>query len=78
MAYPAPPAPAPRRRSTLGTLVRTVGTVLLIAAIAAIVVAVVLLITDTGGQTDVGNILRDNLDQQIDSLRSVIEENTGR
>ncbi len=76
-----PSAPRPRppqraRRSFFGTLVRTVGAVLLIAALAALIVVVVLLITDAGRQTDVGELLRDNVDDQLQSLSDYIRRNT--
>jgi serine/threonine protein kinase len=78
---PAPPArprprPAPRRRSPLGSVARAVGLLLVVAVLAAIIVAVVLLVTDAGQQTNIGELLRDNVDQQIDSLDDFIRGNT--
>jgi serine/threonine protein kinase len=75
-----PPAPArpPRRRAGLGTLARLLGALLLIAVIAAIVVAVVLLVTEAGQQTDIGLDLRESLEDQIQSLRDFIQENTAQ
>jgi hypothetical protein len=47
-----------------------------VAVLAAIIVAVVLLVTDAGQQTNIGELLRDNVDQQIDSLDDFIRGNT--
>jgi ferric-dicitrate binding protein FerR (iron transport regulator) len=79
---PAPAAAAPRpgpparRRSGLGTMARVLGVLILIAVLAAIIVAVVLLVTDAGQQTDIGELLRDSVDEQIQSLEDFIRENT--
>jgi serine/threonine protein kinase len=75
---PPPAAARPRRRAPLGTLARILGALVLIAVIAAIVVAVVLLITEAGQQTDLGFELRETLDDQIETLRQFIEENTAQ
>jgi serine/threonine-protein kinase len=76
----APPAPArrpaARRRSAFGTVMRTLGALLLIAILAAIIVAVVLLVTDAGQNTDIGELLRDTVDDQIQSLEDFIRENS--
>ena len=76
---PAPPArarQAPRKRSAFGTLMRTLGALLLVAVLAAIIVAVVLLVTDAGQQTDLGELIKDNVDEQLQQLETFIEENT--
>ncbi len=79
-APPPPPQrpsrPAPKKRSGFGTFMRTLGALLLIAVLAAIIVAVVLLVTDAGQQTDLGQLLKDNVNEQIDELEAFIEENT--
>jgi serine/threonine-protein kinase len=74
-ARPAP-APAPKRRSALGSLGRGLGVLLLIGVLAAVIAGAVLLLTDAGQSTDVGDLLKQELDQQIDSLRDFIDENT--
>jgi serine/threonine-protein kinase len=81
-----PPRPRPaapprarqpaRKRSALGTLMRTLGALLLIAALAAVIVGVVLLVTDAGRQTDLGELLRDNVQDQVRSLEEFVRENT--
>jgi serine/threonine protein kinase len=73
---PAAPRPAARRPSLLGSAARLVGALLLIGILAAIVVAVVLLVTDAGQQTDIGELLRDSVDEQIQSLEDFIRDNT--
>ncbi len=56
---------------------RAVGGVILIALVAAIVAAVILLATDAGSNTDVAEYIRDNVNDQVDSIKQFIEENTG-
>jgi eukaryotic-like serine/threonine-protein kinase len=85
---PAPrrPAPAPRpvitpadtgrKRSALGRFMRVIGLLLLIALLAGIIAGAVLLITDAGQSTDVGDFIKDELDDAISSFRDFIEQNT--
>jgi eukaryotic-like serine/threonine-protein kinase len=68
--------PAARRGSFLGSLARMVGVLILIAILAAIIVAVVLLVTEAGQQTDIGELLRDSVDDQIQALEDFIRDNT--
>jgi eukaryotic-like serine/threonine-protein kinase len=76
-AAPAPRARPPARRSSFfGSFMRMLGALLLIAVLAAIIVAVVLLVTDAGQQTDIGGLLRDSVDEQIQSLEDFIRDNT--
>ena len=80
----APPArrqPAPARRPERGRsffskLMRAIGAVLLIAIVAGLVAAAILLLTDAGGNTDVGQFLKDELPDQIDSFIDYVRENT--
>ncbi|HEX6117015.1 MAG TPA: protein kinase [Solirubrobacterales bacterium] len=73
---PARRRPPAKRSSALGTVMRTLGALLLIAVLAAIIVAVVLLVTDAGQNTDIGELLRDTVDDQVQSLEDFIRENT--
>ena len=75
-APPVRPRPPARKRSAFGTVMRTLGALLLIAVLAAIIVAVVLLVTEAGQETDLGDLLRDNVDDQLQSLEDFIRENT--
>jgi len=86
VAPPPPPRPAPRpvitpaarpkKRSAFGRLMRFLGILLLIGILAGIIAAVVLLVTDAGRSTDVGELIRDGVDEQLQSLRDFINENT--
>jgi len=72
------PVAAPRQgRSFLGRLLRAIGVLLLIALLAAAIAGAVLLITDAGQDTGIGEFLRDNVPDQIQELRNLIEDNTG-
>ncbi len=77
VAAGAPPAAA--KRSVAGRVGRTIGALALIAILAAVIAAVVLLVTDAGSQTDVGQFL-DSLPNELDQIpgqvRDFIEENT--
>ena len=54
---------------------RGLGVLLLIGLIAAAIAAVVLLVTDAGQDTDIGQLISDEIDQQIDNLKDVIRDN---
>ena len=72
------PVAAPRQgRSFLGRLLRAIGVLLLIALLAAAIAGAVLLITDAGQDTGIGEFLRDDVQDQIQELRNLIEDNTG-
>ena len=85
---PLPPPrrqPAPPRRSTpaarqgpsgFGRFMRVVGILLVIAVLAAIIAAAILLLTDAGQSTDIGNFIQDSVGGQIDSLRDFIDQQT--
>jgi serine/threonine-protein kinase len=75
-AAPARRRPAAKRSSAFGTVMRTLGALLLVAVLAAIIVAVVLLVTNAGQSTDIGELLRDTVDDQVQSLEDFIRENT--
>ena len=79
------PAPAPRpaaapapagQRSLAGRMGRGIGILLLIAVLAAVIAGAVLLLTDAGQDTDIGQLIKDGLDDQIQSLEDFIRENT--
>ena len=74
---PVPPAPrarsaraAPRRRSAGARVFRAIGIVILIAVLAAIVATAVLVLTDAGQHTDLGESIKGNM--MIRSRRSRI------
>jgi serine/threonine-protein kinase len=78
------PAPAPRpvaraaepaRRSMFGRAARAVGILLLIAVLAAVIAGAVLLLTDAGQDTDIGELIKQELSDQVQTLRDFVEEN---
>jgi serine/threonine-protein kinase len=70
-------APArPRSRSAGSRFLRTIGILLLIAILAAIVAGGVLLLTDAGQNTDVGQTIKDNLHDQIQAIEDFVRDNT--
>jgi len=76
VARPQPAPVAPRSGpSFFGRLVRAFGVLLLIALLAAAIAAAVLTLTDAGQDSDVGRLISDQIDQQIDNLRDFIERN---
>jgi eukaryotic-like serine/threonine-protein kinase len=70
------PVEPARRRSALGSVGRALAVLLLIGVLAAVIAGAVLLLTDAGQDTDLGSLLKEQVDQQIDSLRDFIEDNT--
>jgi serine/threonine-protein kinase len=73
---PAAPPPAAKPKRSAGGVVRAILLILLLALIAAIVAGIVILATDAGQSTDVGELLQDQVDTQIDKLEDYIRENT--
>ncbi len=73
------PTPAPTaqpQRSLAGRVGRAIGVLLLIAILAAVIAGAVLLLTDAGQNTDVGELIKQEVDDQIQSLKDFIQENT--
>lgn len=77
---PRRPAPAaarpPKRRSAASRIARALGALILIAALAAVVAAVILLVTDAGRGTDVGQAIDDTVGDQITRLENLIRDNS--
>ena len=57
-------------------MLRAIGVLLLIAILAAIVAGAVLLLTDAGQHTDLGQTIKDNLNDQIQAIKDFIQQNT--
>ena len=77
---PAPVIQTPqqtRSRSAFSRFMRGLGAVLLIAIVAAIVAAVILLATDAGTNTDVGDFLKDEFRPQADAISDFLNQNSG-
>ena len=71
----AQPAPARARRSGASRFFRFLGVLLLIAVLAAIIAAVVLLVTDAGRDTNLGELISNELGDQISKLEDFIRSN---
>jgi serine/threonine-protein kinase len=80
-----PPAPAPRPvaraaepqgRSAFARIARAVGILLLIAVLAAVIAGAVLLLTDAGQNTDIGELLKQELSDEVQTVKDFIQENT--
>ena len=69
-------ARAPRKRSGASRFFRALGVLLLIAVLAAIIAGAVLLLTDAGQDTGIGQTIKDNLNDQIQAIKDFIQENT--
>jgi serine/threonine-protein kinase len=72
----AAPAPRPAKRSAASRIWRAIGILILIAILAGVIAGAVLLLTDVGQQTDIGQLIKDGLQDQVESARDFIEENT--
>ena len=70
------PAQAKPRRSGASRFFRGVLVVALIAILAAIIASVVLLVTDAGQNTDLGDLIQENLQDQIQAVEDFIRDNT--
>jgi serine/threonine-protein kinase len=76
---PAPeplPARESRQSSGMSSFMKGLGAVLLIAIVAALVAAAILLATDAGSETDLGQFIKDNVNDSIDSIKGFIQDNT--
>jgi serine/threonine-protein kinase len=80
-----PPAPArpvarqpaePKRRSGAGRFFRAIGILLLIAVLAALIAYAVLALTDAGSGTNIDDLIKQELSDQLQSVRDFIEDNT--
>jgi len=72
-----PAARPPRRRSRFSSFMRAVFAILMIAIVAGLIAAVILLATDAGQSTDLGQYIGDNFDQSISDFKQFIQDNLG-
>ncbi len=72
---PAPAAAAPRP-STASRVRRIIGLVLVIAILAAIIAAIVLVTTNAGQNTGPGDLIKDEIHDQIQSIEDFIRSHT--
>ena len=78
---PAPVIQTPqqtRSRSSFSRFMRGLGAVLLIALVAAIVAAVILLATDAGSNSDVGNFIEDEFRPQVQAFKDYVDQLLGQ
>jgi eukaryotic-like serine/threonine-protein kinase len=74
---PAAPAPQQRRRRGISGIARNILAVIaLLLLAAAVALAVVVATSDSGGGINVEDAVKDNVQDQIDELRNLIEDNT--
>ncbi len=70
------PADSRPRRSAFGRFARVVGILILIAVLAAAIAGAVLLLTDAGQNTGIGEFIKENLGDQINSIEDFIRAHT--
>ncbi len=82
-ARPRRTSPAPRqavtptrKRSRFASFMRGLFAILMIAIVAGLIAAVILLATDAGQQTDLGQFIGDRYDQSIDKISQFINDQT--
>ena len=74
---PAPaPAPVAQKPSGGSRFLRALGVLFLVAVLAAVIAVVVLVVTDAGQSTDLGEFISDEINDQIDKLRELVQDNT--
>jgi eukaryotic-like serine/threonine-protein kinase len=74
---PAAPAPQQRQRRGMSGIARNILAVIaLLLLAAAVALAVVVVTGDSGGGINVEDAVKDNVQDQIDELRNLIEDNT--
>jgi Na+/H+-dicarboxylate symporter len=71
-----PAAQARQKRSASSRFWRAIGVLFLIAVLAALIAGAVLLLTDAGQNTDVGQTIKDNLKDQVQAIEDFIRNNT--
>jgi serine/threonine-protein kinase len=77
-ARPAAPAPAPAaaKSSTAGRVRRMIGLLLVIAILAAIIAAIVLVTTNAGQNTGPGELIKNEIHDQVQSIKDFIQSHT--
>ena len=63
------------RRSAAARIGRALGAIALMILVAAIVAGVILLVTDAGQQTDLGQVIERGVNEQIERLEAIVREN---
>jgi serine/threonine-protein kinase len=70
------PSDSRPRRSAFGRFARLVGILILIAVLAAAIAGAVLLLTDAGQNTGIGEFIKENLSDQINSIEDFVRAHT--
>jgi serine/threonine-protein kinase len=75
---PAAPAPAaaPAKRSAASRVRRIIGLILVIAILAAIIAAIVLVTTNAGQNTGPGELIKNEITDQINAIKDFIQSHT--
>jgi hypothetical protein len=73
---PAAPAPAPAKPASKGRVRRIIGLLLVIAILAAIIAAIVLVTTNAGQNTGPGELIKDTVNDQIQSIKDFLQAHT--
>jgi hypothetical protein len=73
---PITPQQPRSKRSAASRFGRAIGVLLLIAILAAVIAGAVLLLTDAGQNTDIGQTIKDYLNDQIQAIEDFIRNNT--
>jgi serine/threonine protein kinase len=75
---PAAPAPAPAaaKSSSAGRVRRVIGLLLVIAILAAIIAAIVLVTTNAGQNTGPGELIKNEIHDQVQSIKDFIQSHT--
>jgi len=63
------------QRSAAARIGRALGAIALMILVAAIVAGVILLVTDAGQQTDLGQVIEREVNEQIERLEAIVREN---
>jgi eukaryotic-like serine/threonine-protein kinase len=75
-AAPAPAPVQPQKASGGSRFLRALGVLFLVAILAAVIAIVVLVATDAGQNTDLGEFISDEINDQIDKLKELVSDNT--
>jgi serine/threonine-protein kinase len=71
-----PPGKPPRKRSRFASFMRGLFAILMIAIVAGLIAAVILLATNAGQETDIGQFIGDTYDQSIEKINQFIDDQT--
>ncbi len=73
---PAAPAPAAAKASTASRVRKVIGLLLVIAILAAIIAAIVLITTNAGQNTGPGELIKNEVHDQVESIKDFVQSHT--